>query len=429
MRIGGILPHSNIFQHEGDASDGDMNHIGTSMSSSENSMSTYFYHFVPCKLHLHTRCHKFFCTNDIRLPRNKSLSFNTSSESDLLSLYSKTMSDIFVDDAFSSELEADTKCQLVAYLIEHKESLVSEEEYDLVIKKAEVLFRKGIDYLDTHLEMKLRCCYHLVSLLRAHGNRQSEEIYHLLCSIISTNVRFPRAFMNSCRCTLRGAIYEFSELYREIDEVFWRTITGTLDELSEILKQMGEKPLFTGDVLSFEVRYSIIALAGQFSENLEFAVAELLLFVPDSFDPLSAYVYLQRCLNYQRQDKLQKSFRELQNARKALFTSLPILLNYERTLLETCNYLGLVLASLRNINNDELRLPIKMGMKRAIEEWLQEHVSHIKLATFPDKESILDSLMSKSKGIGSSDNSSARYGVTYSVSTITGVSDSVFMVP
>jgi hypothetical protein len=389
-----ILPDRNIFQPIGDIS-GDITPADTSMNFQENRFSTRDFHFATDEIQPHEGCQMLCCANGVPFQSAKSaFDFFTISKSDLLSECLRILSGSALDEAFSSAADAYAKCQCVAFLIEHKHPLVKEDEYELVIEKAELLFRKGIDYLDNNPELQLRCCYHLGRLLRAHGCRhQSGEICHLLCTVISMNVRFPTDFILRCKCVLSGAIKEFSNLYRQIDEEFWRTITETLDELSKTVSKTDEKPFLTGYVLSFEIRYSVIALAGQFSENLEFAVAKLLLFVPDTFDPLSAYVYLQRCLNYQRQYKLQKSFRELQNASRALFTNLPRLPNHERTILETCNYLGLVLASLRNVNNDELRLPIKMRMKRAIDEWLHEHVSRNKLTTFPDKESILDSLM------------------------------------
>ncbi|PQE24410.1 hypothetical protein CJF31_00002664 [Rutstroemia sp. NJR-2017a BVV2] len=428
--IGDILPHVNILPHKGDTS-GDINDIGSSMNSQENCVPTLDLHSAGDELQRLEDYRMRCCANGIRSPSAKSIFDSyTVSEKDLFSHFLRILSGSASDEAFSSARDAHAQFQCVAFLIDHKESFVRKDEYELIIEEAKNVFRKGIGYFDSDPELQLRYSYYLGRLLRAHGCRQSGEICRLLCSVISMNVRFPTAFTQKCKCILSGAIKEFSEFYRQIDEEFWRNITETLDELSEMVNKKDEKSFFFGGhVLSFEIRCSVIALAGQLSEHLEFAVTKMLLFVPDKYDPLSAYVYLQRCLNYQRQDKLQKSFRELQNASRALFTNLPTLLNFERTELEICNYLGLVLASLHKVNNDELRLTIKMDMKRGIDEWLRRNVSRNGSAKFPDKKSILDSLMSKSKRIGSSDNSSARYGVTYSVSTVTGVSDSVFMVP
>ncbi|PQE32600.1 hypothetical protein CJF32_00004117 [Rutstroemia sp. NJR-2017a WRK4] len=397
--ISDLMPHGDIFPHIWDTS-GDINDADISITSQENRVSTPDLFSSDNELQFFEENQMLCCDNGIRSPSTKSLlGHRTTPTKDILSHCLRILSGHVLDEAFSNVRDANAKVQCVAFLIEHKESIAREEEYEFAIEKAKDVFRRGIDYLqvDGHPELHLRCSYYL-------------------------------AFIQECKCVLSGAIKEFCEFYRQIDEEFWRNITETLDELSEMVNKTDEK-LFGGNVLSFDIRCSVIALAGQLSEHLEFSVAKMLLFVPDEFDALSAYVYLQRCLNYQRRDKLQKSFRELQNSRRALFANLPKLLNFERTELQTCNYLGLVLASIHKVNNDELRLPIKLDMKRAIDQWLRENISHNGLATFPDKKSILASLISKSKRIGSSDNSSARYGVTYSVSTITGISGSVFMVP
>jgi hypothetical protein len=307
--------------------------------------------------------------------------------------------------------------RIVPSIISYSKYVTTEEEHSLALEEAEAIFHKGIKSCPHDPYIAALCYFHLAVLLQHKGRSRSDEIPMLLRSALAMSFRFPDApSLKPCKCIPVRAARKLGEFYSGDENHLEKGITESLEILHQTI--MEETAQRRGSCASFQplglpCRCYFVTLAGFCSKVLKF------------FSFCRRYLGFQRdhFLGDQRRE-LEKSFAEVVEARCALYGEIDTsFANYE----STCNYIAIIKGLLLSIKYDSTLYSIVTELDK-----LLLHADVKRQSLFAKGKNRMDSLLAETMETtqtSSSIDSSNRYGVTYSVTTITGVSNSVFMVP
>jgi hypothetical protein len=351
-------------------------YIITYVSEVTSELVTHDPELHPFELRLILKYLYFCCDLGIRVSQKKAkalreLDVNDHADFDLA--YSQLMSGSLRRRIFHTLSCTYGVVQLVAFLISHAKHFTPSHDRFLASNEAEAIFRT-INNTASNSQLRALCCYHLATLLRNTTSARSEEIPKLLWSVIVTRIQTPGFLEGDCECTLLDAILDLREFYEGVDLSLWPHILYALDNLHRwIMMENPELPKRTrcSYRFSFQTRYSIPTLAGLLSSMLEFSIADIMLPALERSDPLCVFTHLQRSMNYQRQDELDKSFYELEAASLALYAGLDIA--FKRSLLSAstiCDHIHSIRKILRAIRNGNIKFSIKIKMERELDALL-----------------------------------------------------------
>lgn len=215
---------------------------------------------------------------------------------------------------------------------------------------------------------------------------------------------------------LRGVYFEIKR---------WNDLMSTMSEMKKIL----DNGIEMNDYLTPDVLVEGIDLAGTYSVLKNFASAhsvfssvlpKLWLLTDAKYESDVIYGYIEFGLHYKRQELWREAFDYLSLAHKGLTKSGRL---REAMFLEPHLDMDLRLShELRCLKEERIKINelehIEMGRGNGLLKTIS-HSRTWKTAT-KDHEKKCDS---------ETDTTSCKYGITYSVSSITGISDSVFIVP
>ncbi|PQE32582.1 hypothetical protein CJF32_00004115 [Rutstroemia sp. NJR-2017a WRK4] len=317
--------------------------------------------------------------------------------------------------------------RIVPLIISYSKSLISEDEHYQALGEAEAIFREGIKYFEKKVKFHCPCFFDLAMLLQSSERSRSDEIPRLLSSTLATKGpiwKIPSVAW--CQCITAKAVQKLEEFYSEVDSRLWQSVIESLKVLHEMILLDKERPDSFFRPLSFKTHCYIVTLAGLFSQMLEFSIAHTILPEPNDVSSLCVLIRLQRSLNFQRQGELEKGLREVEAASYGFPKSTGI--GSEWSEADLRDYVSFAKILLSKIKNNRIKPSILITMETKLDELLKGVPIKDKLSV-AEEENHWEFLLDEPTEISLSDNASARYGVTYSVSTITGVSNSVFMVP